>query len=176
MQNKRERYEKQFVAMFDKFETSVYKLAFYLLGDKDEAKDVTQDVFMKAWRVFPNLRMGTVKSWLLKTTNNLCIDLLRRRKFQSNKDVKEDEFLWEIPDISSNPEDKCLNKEMQKLVRNAVDKLPPSFRSAIVLREFEGLSYTEISEILDLPLGTVKSNIYRGRRTLKELLRPIFQE
>jgi len=173
----------QFIAILKRYQTQVYKLAIYMLNDKEEAKDVTQEAFLKAWQVFETIRQKTAKAWLLKTATNLCIDRLRRRKFQCAWDEYDNEYsdveignkiLWAI-DQSPGPLEQCLKQETRELVQKAIAQLPSAYRTVVVLRDLEELNYEEIAVILDLPIGTVKSDIFRGRRMLKKILRPMFE-
>jgi RNA polymerase sigma-70 factor (ECF subfamily) len=173
----------QFSAILKQYQTQVYKLAIYMLDDEEEAKDVTQEAFLKAWRVFKTIRRKTVKAWLLKTATNLCIDRLRRRKFQCAWDGYDDECshlgrgnkMFGTIDQTPGPLEQCLNQETRELVQKAIAQLPPAYRIAVVLRDLEDLSYEQIAEMLNLPIGTVKSDIFRGRRMLKKILRPMFE-
>ena len=183
----------QFIAILKQYQTQVYKLAIYMLNDEEEAKDVTQEAFLKAWQVFETIRRKTAKAWLLKTATNLCIDRLRRRKFQyarSNARLRLsawDEYDNEDSDVeignkilgnidqSPGPLEQCLKQETRELVQEAIAQLPPAYRTVVVLRDLEELNYEEIAVMLELPIGTVKSNIFRGRRMLKKILRPMFE-
>jgi len=173
----------QFMAILEQYQTPVYKLAVYMLNDEEEAKDVTQEAFLKAWQVFKTIRLKTAKGWLLKTATNLCIDRLRRRKFQRAWDDGNDEYsaleikdgIFGAIDQTPGPLEQCLDQETREFVQKAVAQLPPDYRIAVVLRDLEELSYEEISTILNTPIGTVKSDIFRGRRMLKKILRPMFE-
>jgi RNA polymerase sigma-70 factor (ECF subfamily) len=173
----------QFIAILKRYQTQVYKLATYMLNDEEEAKDVTQEAFLKAWQVFETIRQKTAKAWLLKTATNLCIDRLRRRKFQSAWDEYDAEYseleignkMFGVIDQTPDPLEQCLNQETRELVQKAIAQLPPDYRIAVVLRDLEELSYEEIATMLNLSIGTVKSDIFRGRRMLKKILRPMFE-
>jgi RNA polymerase sigma-70 factor (ECF subfamily) len=152
----------------------------YLLNDRDDAKDVTQETFIKAWNYNAELRLETVQSWLLKCANNLCIDLLRRRRFQvplTMGDTEEIETLVHhqhesTASDSSNlsPEELYIRQERQQLVRQAIAQLPLHFRTVVVMREIEELSFEVIAETLNQPVGTVKSNMFRAKKRLREIL------
>jgi len=173
----------QFIAILKQYQRQVYKLAIYMLNDEEEAKDVTQEAFLKAWQFFETIRKETTKAWLLKTTTNLCIDRLRRRKFQSawnefnneDGDVEIGNKIFGVIDKTPGPLEQCLKQETRELVQKAIAQLPQDYRIAIVLRDIEELNYEDISVMLNLPIGTVKSNIFRGRRMLKKILRPMFE-
>jgi len=176
--------EDVFLELVGQHQACVYRHALYLLNDPDDAKDVTQETFIKAWHHAAQLRSETIRAWLLKCANNLSIDLLRRRKFQvplAEADDEEIEALiharkepGEFPSFHPSPEELCLKRERQRLVKQAVAQLPLHFRTVVVMREIEGLSFEEIAETLNQPIGTVKSNAFRARKKLREMLGRFF--
>lgn len=175
--------EDVFLGLVQQYQALIYQHALYLLNNQDDAKDVTQETFVKAWKHAAELRLETLQSWLLKCANNLCIDLLRRRKFQvplAEADEEEIEMLlhykgenvaFQAPNPS--PEDLCLKQERQRLVQQAIAQLPLHFRTVVVMREIEGLSFEEIARALSQPVGTVKSNVFRAKKKLREILRSL---
>ena len=170
--------EQDFVILMRQNQERVYRLAFHLLGSAEEAKDAVQETFMKAWRKFDTLRWETSQAWLLKITVNLCLDWLRRRRFKAEfpeEDGSQDSFEYQLPDPNPDPLEQCLDGEMQMRMREAVSKLRPHLRAVVLLRDLEGLSYQEIAETLNVKISKVKSDIFRGRRELKEILRPFFE-
>ena len=172
--------EDVFLNLVQQHQTQIYQHALYLLTDREDAKDVTQETFIKAWNHNGELRLETVQSWLLKCANNLCIDLLRRRRFQvplAKADTDEIETLMHYrrentPFQSSNPspEERCVKQERQQLVQQAIAQLPLHFRTVVIMREIDELSFEEIAETLDQPIGTVKSNMFRAKKRLREIL------
>ena len=171
--------EQDFIVLMQQNQERVYRLAFHLLGNVEEAKDATQEAFIKAWKKLDTLHLGTRQAWLSKVTVNLCLDLLRRRKFRGDlpeeRDETQDSPDHQLPDSNPNPLEECLSEEMQKRVREAISRLRPPYRAAVILRDLEGLSYKEIAEMLNLEISKVKSNLFRGRRELKEILRPFIE-
>jgi len=171
--------EQDFIVLMTQNQERVYRLAFHLLGDVEEAKDATQEAFIKAWKKLDTLQWETCGAWLSKITVNLCLDLLRRRKFRGDlpeeKDELQDNFNHQLPDPNPNPLEECLREEMQKRVREAISRLRPPYRAVVILRDLEGLSYREIAEMLNVEISKVKSNLFRGRRELKEILRPFIE-
>ena len=173
--------EETFLNLVKQNQAQIYQCALYLLNNPDDAKDVTQKTFIKAWNSNAELRLETVHSWLLKCTNNLCIDLLRRRRFQvplTTGDIEEIEMLAYYQhegtaSESSNllPEEHCIRRERQRLVRQAIAQLPLHFRTVVIMHEINELSFDEIAEILNQPVGTVKSNAFRAKKQLREILR-----
>lgn len=172
--------EEVFLDLVKQYQAQIYQHALYLLNSSDDAKDVTQETFIKAWNSNAELRLETVHSWLLKCANNLCIDLLRRRRFQApltTGDTEEIETLVHhqyegMASDSSNlsPEEFYIRQERQQLVRQAIAQLPLHFRTVVVMREIEGLSFEAIAETLNQPVGTVKSNTFRAKKKLRDIL------
>jgi len=170
--------EQDFITLMQQNQGRVYRLAFHLLGDAEEAKDATQETFVKAWKKFDMLRWETSQAWLLKITVNLCLDWLRRRKFRGDlpeKNESQDSLEYQLSDPNPDPLEQCLSREMQVKVREAVSSLAPKYRAVVTLRDIEGLSYQEIAEMLNVKISKVKSSLFRGRRELKEILRPFFE-
>ena len=170
--------KQDFAILMRQNQGSVYRLAFHLLGNGEEAKDATQETFLKAWRKFDKLRWETGQAWLLKITVNLCLDWLRRRRFRGDfpeEDESQNSIEYRLPDPNPDPLEQCLSEEVQTRVRKAISSLAPKYRAVLMLRDLEGLSYQEIAEMLSVKISKVKSNLFRGRRELKDILRPFFE-
>ena len=173
--------EEVFLDLVKQYQAQIYQHALYLLNNPDDAKDVTQETFIKAWNSNAELRLETVQSWLLKCANNLCIDLLRRRRFQvplTTGNTEEIETLVhhqheDMACDSSNPspEELYIRQERQQLIRQAIAQLPVHFRTVVIMREINELSFEEIAETLKQPVGTVKSNMFRAKKKLRDILR-----
>ena len=172
--------EEVFLDLVKQYQAQIYQHALYLLNSPDDAKDVTQETFIKAWNSNAELRLETIQSWLLKCANNLCIDLLRRRRFQvplTTGNTEEIETLVhhqheDMASDSSNlsPEELYMRQERQQLIRQAIAQLPVHFRTVVIMREIEGLSFEVIAETLNQPVGTVKSNTFRAKKKLRDIL------
>ncbi len=155
---------------------NVYNLALRMVGNADDAFDMSQETFLKAWNALPDFRGGSKFSvWLYRLTTNVCIDHLRARQrrpavsLQTENDEGEETAL-EIPDERFSPEKLLEKQEMRDAVRRGMASLPEDYRRALALREVSGLSYEEIAGALQLDLGTVKSRIFRARKKLCEFL------
>lgn len=155
---------------------NVYNLALRMVGNADDAFDMSQETFLKAWNALPDFRGGSKFSvWLYRLTTNVCIDHLRSRQrrptvsLQTENDEGEETAL-EIPDERFSPEKLLEKQEMRAAVRRGMAALPEDYRRALALREVSGLSYEEIAGALQLDLGTVKSRIFRARKKLCEFL------
>ncbi len=172
--------EEIFLNLVEQHQDQIYQHALYLLNNQEDAEDVTEEAFIKAWNSNIELRLETVHSWLIKCANNLCIDLLRRRKFQvplAMGDTEEIEMLAHhqcegtaSKSSNSSPEEGCLKRERQQLVQQAIAQLPLHFRTVVIMREINELSFEEIAETLNQPVGTVKSNMFRAKKRLREIL------
>ncbi len=177
--------EAVFLDLVKQHQGQVYQYALYLLNDKEEAEDVTQETFIKAWNYNAELHLETVQSWLLKCANHLCIDLLRRRRFRvplTVGDTEEIETLAHyqregVASQSSNPspEALCIRGEHQQLVQQAIAQLPLHFRTVVIMHAINDLSFEEIAKTLNQPVGTVKSNMFRGKKRLREILRNLMR-
>lgn len=167
--------EDEFISLFNQHHKQVYRHAFYLLKNTESAEDMTQETFIKAWQLKNELRLSTVQSWLLKCVQNLCFNELKRRKYQvypsdQFTDIVDNLHHSESVQHVQSPEKVVCNEETKRLVHHAIGKLPPKQRLIIVMRELEGMSYCEISEVIGIPEGTVKSKLYRARKKLRSIL------
>lgn len=158
-------------------EVKIYNIAYRMFHNEEDAKDLSQEIFIK---VFENIGKfkgnSSFSTWLYRIATNTCIDELRRRKgketYSIDAEVETDEgnMKREYSDLKPNPEEMAINKEVSIQIQNAMDHLSEEHKTAIILRDLQGLEYNEISEILECSLGTVKSRISRARRQLIELL------
>ena len=161
----------------------VYNLILSMLGNVSDAADGTQEVFLKAFRGIRSFRQGSsLKTWLYRIAIREALNYKRwfKRHLQKNVSIdaepQEGHATIEIEDEGATPFDLLAAHEIQDAVQNALQHVPEVFRSAVILRDLEGLSYEEIAEVLECSVGTVKSRILRGRRTLKELLEPLLAD
>lgn len=146
---------------------NVLRLAYGMVHSADEAEDIAQEVFIKVWNHLPNYRaQGSFQSWLYRITVNTALDLLRRRQEEAPLEDHSDALGQETP------EEALLRQDQQAQVQQAIAELPPGARAVLILREYEQLSYKEIAEILQIPLGTVMSRLNYARQALKKKLLP----
>ncbi|MCA9815967.1 MAG: sigma-70 family RNA polymerase sigma factor [Candidatus Obscuribacterales bacterium] len=174
-----------FEELVKRHQKTVYVLLYQLAPDWTDTSDLAQEVFIRVWRSITNLRNpNAFRSWLTQIVTNIFYDELRKRPRKlptvSMDEPYTDEESGEsttrdIPDESLVPEEKALNKELSQIIRESMMKLPEQFRTAIVLREVEGLSYEEIAVITKTEMGTVKSRIARARTKLQEMLKPYLE-
>jgi RNA polymerase sigma-70 factor (ECF subfamily) len=161
------------------YHASVYNLAYGILSDRADAADVTQEVFLRAFRGIRGFRQGSsLKTWLYRISVRQALNhrrwCWRHHRQQVSIDAEENgTSMLELRDSEATPFDQCATHETQATVRQALAEVPTLFRSAVILRDLEGLAYEEVAEVLEVSVGTVKSRILRGRRMLKEILDPI---
>jgi RNA polymerase sigma-70 factor (ECF subfamily) len=174
-----------FEEIVKRHQRTVYALLYQLAPDWQDTADLAQEVFIRIWRNIGSLRNpSSFRSWLTQIVTNLFYDELRKRP-RRLPTVSMDESLdaddsgegstRDIADTSAQPDDIVLNREMSEVIRQAMARLPEQFRTAIVLREMEGLSYEEIAILTKTEMGTVKSRIARARAKLQELLKPYLE-
>jgi RNA polymerase sigma-70 factor (ECF subfamily) len=147
----------------------VYRLAYRLTGNRHDAEDLTQEVFVRVFRSLSSYTPGTFEGWLHRITTNLFLDQVRRKqriRFDALPDDAGDRLAGSDP----GPERAWEHNNLDHDVQAALDTLPPEFRAAVVLCDIEGLSYEEIAATLDVKLGTVRSRIHRGRAALRTAL------
>jgi RNA polymerase sigma-70 factor, ECF subfamily len=161
----------------------VYNLILSMLGDGADAADGTQEVFLKAFRGIRSFRQGSsLKTWLYRIAIREALNHKRwfKRHLQKNVSIdaepEEGHAMIEIEDLAQTPFDQFAAHEIQAAVQRALQQIPDVFRSAVILRDLEGLAYEEVAEVLECSVGTVKSRILRGRRALKDLLEPLLNE
>lgn len=161
--------QESFALLMQRHERQVYTLCLRMTGHEEDARDLTQEAFLKAWRGLRFYQFeASFSTWLYRLTSNVCIDFLRRQKRQPTVQWEPEEL--EMPDQMPLPEEQLLHREQQRLLRQAMEQLDEEFRLALTLRAVEGLSYEEIGAVLELKPGTVKSRIARGREKLRQLL------
>ena len=146
----------------------VYRLAYRLTGNRHDAEDLTQEVFVRVFRSLSSYTPGTFEGWLHRITTNLFLDLVRRRariRFDALPDDAE-----RLASPERGPAQLYDDTHFDADVQRALDALPPDFRAAVVLCDLEGLSYEEIADTLGIKIGTVRSRIHRGRSQLRASL------
>jgi len=149
---------------------AAYNLARWLAGNDHDAQDIVQEAYVRAFRFVGGFRGGNSRSWLLTIVRNTAYTWLRKNNARSVVYI-DDEELAEIEDPAALAGDVALLQRADAgTLRAALEQLPVEFREAIVLRELEGLSYKEIAEVADVPIGTIMSRLARARKQLSEVL------
>ena len=145
----------------------VYALAYHYLGGVEQARDLTQEVFVLIYQQLGTYKGDGFMPWLLRITRNLCIDQMRRRRARPPaEDLLADDNEWALPDTAPDPEQSWLRDGKKRLVYDALRRLNGPNREMILLKEIQGLQLKEIAEMLGLPIGTVKSRSNRARGEL----------
>jgi RNA polymerase sigma-70 factor (ECF subfamily) len=157
-----------------RWERKIFALCFGLLGSDADARDATQESFIAAYRNLANFRgEAKVSSWLHRIAVNQCLTIKRRAKTRSEDFLSEDESAEDVTFIAPahlSPSRTTEQNERLTMVRQAVQALPTDLRQVIVMKEFEEMTFQQISEILDLPLSTVKSRLYTALKQLRSKL------
>jgi RNA polymerase sigma-70 factor (ECF subfamily) len=172
--------ERAFRELLERYERPVFSLVFRMVRDRTTAEDLAQEAFVRAFQALGSYDPGRkFSSWLFKIANNLTIDHLRKRKLETisihgspHANTPEAEMRSRVT-LESPGEDPIQfteNRELGGQIEEAIGRLRPEYRTAILLRHVEGYGYDEIAEIMDVPLGTAKTYIHRGRSELKDSL------
>lgn len=161
------------------YQTKIYNLALNYVKSQEEAKDLAQDIFVTVYRSLPKLReKEKFTSWLYQIAINHCRNRykkLSRRGYFNNISLDDEESFLQIPG-DEGPEKSLQRQNTINLVRSTIDSLPEAEKEIILLRDIQELAYEEISAILDIPLGTVKSKLNRARTSLKDRLKKFYQD
>lgn len=149
----------------------VFNMAYQFCGNREEAEDLTQDIFLKLHHALSKFDFQkNFTAWLLTLSKNYLIDEYRRTKWERTQRDEFDERVLAQSTLSG-PEDNLARKETQAIIWDGLNRLSSEMRMAVILRDLQGRSYEEMAEILDLPLGTVKSRVNRARLALAEVLK-----
>jgi len=164
-----------FEPLVEKYRQRVWRLAYQVLHDREEAWDVAQEAFVRAFHSLPSFRQQSAfYTWLFRITVNVATDRHRQRGAQSRafgpERVTEEEWARTTPDPGGGPDQEATRAEQRERIKKALDALPPKARTIIMLSDVEGLSYREIAEVLNCPIGTVMSRLHNARKRLKGLL------
>jgi RNA polymerase sigma-70 factor (ECF subfamily) len=157
-----------FRELYERYEGVVYNLALRLSGRPEDAEDLAQEVFLRIYRKLGGFRgNSTLKTWVFRVALNGCRSGLRRRHRWAGRRVEAEGVLEGVADGRRGPEERALGRDAGARVSQALARLPPDFREAVVLRDLQGLSYEEIAELVGVRIGTVRSRIARGRERLR---------
>jgi RNA polymerase sigma-70 factor, ECF subfamily len=147
---------------------AAYNLARWLMGNPADAEDIVQDAYVRALAGADRFRGGDERAWLLSIVRNGCYSSHRRQRVRQATDF--DETVHGEDTVTPSPEQRAIDRDTSRRVRLAVEQLTPEHREVIVLREFEGLSYKEIADVVSAPVGTVMSRLSRARAQLQTAL------
>jgi len=166
--------------LVQKYQRKLGRLLSRFIRDQAEVEDVVQEAFIKAYRALPNFRGDSAfYTWLyrigINTAKNYLVAMGRRPQTSNEIEVEDAENFEDGDELRTvdTPETELMTKEIAKTVQLAIESLPEDLKTAIVLREIEGMSYEEIAVMMDCPIGTVRSRIFRARESIAERLRPL---
>ena len=175
--------KRAFELLVEKYQRKLARLLSRLIRDPGEVEDVTQEAFIKAYRALPSFRGDSAfYTWLyrigINTAKNYLVAMGRRAPTTTEVEAEEAEGQegGELLRDINTPESLLLTKEIGNTVNAAIESLPEELRSAIQLRELEGMSYEEIAKLMDCPIGTVRSRIFRAREAIAERLKPLLDD
>jgi RNA polymerase sigma-70 factor (ECF subfamily) len=169
--------ESAYEELLARYQQPVYGIVYRLLGDQNDASDVVQEVFLKVFRSVHSFKeRSSLRTWIYRIAVNEAhnhrrwFSRHRKREVAMEREDGENTGFDTTPDPGPSPFDFALDRETRYLIERALEDISPVFRTAVVLRDIEGLGYEEIAEILQISLGTVKSRILRGREALRRVL------
>ncbi len=166
-----------FGQLVSRYQDRLYNSMVQILRSESDAEDVVQDAFVLAFTKLDSFKGNSrLYTWLYRIAYNVAINMMRRRRNAVSLDTRADQSEFPLPDSGPSPEDRLDRQESIDQLRIAMNKLSVEHRSILVLREMDGLEYESISEILDLPIGTVRSRLHRARNQLKEHLEALMQQ
>lgn len=183
--NRRNSARDIFSRLLREYGDRIYSFAIALSGNEIEAADLTAEAFARAWKSFGRYDSSRpFESWMFKIVQNIHIDRKRRLKNRSTVSLDDSEegfrngeaLSERTSDRSQRPEDELANLEADQMVRAALERIPEHFREPLMMCDLFLMSYEAISEISGLPIGTVRSRIFRGRRMLKGIVEPYFTQ
>lgn len=164
-----------FEELVAKYERKVYAVAYRFMGNQEDASDLTQEAFLKAYQSLKSFRQeASFSTWICRIVSNVCRDQLRKTKKNGHSSLDEDVWLEDgsvkkqLRDERPTPDEFYERKELKEYLQGLINNLNPDYKMVVVLRDIQGYSYEEIAEILDCSLGTVKSRLNRARKALRE--------
>ena len=164
--------QEAFAQLVRRYEKRVYALTSRMCRNPSDAEEAAQEAFLSAWQGLAFFRGdSSFSTWLYRLASNACVDLLRREgRHQSSVSLDDEDAAIDLPDHSLSPHDEAERSELRRQIEEGLAALPPDYRQVLILRELHQQTYDEISAILALDIGTVKSRINRGRKRLRKIL------
>ncbi|MBE7494274.1 MAG: sigma-70 family RNA polymerase sigma factor [Verrucomicrobiaceae bacterium] len=172
-----------FDLLVTRYRSRIYAMTYHLVQNETEAWDLAQEAFIKAWRALPNFKLDAAfYTWLYRIAHNVTYDWLRKKKIQGDGEFDDERTEHRaMPGSRTAPQgfdapDRAMKRqELGKRIQDAIARLSPDHRQAIVLREIEGLSYEEIAEVMKCSLGTIMSRLFYARKKLQEMLKDTYE-
>lgn len=170
-----------FEKLVTRYQNKIVGFSARMLNDQDEAEDVAQEVFIKAYRSLESFRGdASFSTWIYRIATNLCIDRLRAKKRRPQQaysldepyDKEEDKGGREIADFSNEPTREVEREELRRRVRQVMSEMPEKMRTILIMCDMQGMAYEDIAKVLNCPIGTVKSRLFHARADLGRRLRP----
>ncbi|MCK4656684.1 MAG: sigma-70 family RNA polymerase sigma factor [candidate division Zixibacteria bacterium] len=171
--------QKAYEALLARHNKAIFHVVMKIVRNREEAQDLVQETFMKAFNALASYRSEyRFSTWLYKIAANCAIDFIRKKRIEALSldkpiETKDGRVEFEVPDSSWNPEQDLVRKQKLKSIEEAIDSLPDKYREVIIYRHKDDKPYEEIADILKVPVGTVKARIFRARELLKKKLKPI---
>jgi len=156
--------------IYERYKKYVYSIAFHYAGVKEDALDITQEVFIALFKSLDNFKEEySLIPWVKKITVNKCLNFIRDKKetISLNQTTEDGDELQGVIPSDENTENKALFKDTKKSLENSIRKLPGDERMAVILRHMKGMKYEDIAKVMKVPIGTVKTFLYRARKTIK---------
>lgn len=162
-----------FRTIIEQYRHLIYTLSYYYLGKSEDAEDVTQEVLVRLWKNWHKVERNNLQPWLVRVTRNACVDMVRKRKSYRAVVAEEGYELATARAVDGQPNPRSLleTSDLRQQLKLALSRLAEPYRSVVIMREIQEMTYAEISEALELPINTVKVHLHRGRRMLREQLR-----
>ena len=173
--------QRAFKLLVERYQRKIYAVALGMLKDKEEARDVSQEAFVKVYKYLDHFKGdSSFYTWLYRITANICIDALRRRSAAHGDPVELDEgAMMDTAEanigalgsrLGTNPQKSALRKELAEKIQQALEQVPEKHRAILLLREIEGMSYEDLSRTLKIPKGTVMSRLFHARAKVQKIL------
>ena len=172
----REGSQKAYADLMQRYKDSIYFMVLKMVNNKEDAMDLTVETFAKAFEKLDKYQPDyAFSTWLFRVATNNCIDFIRKKKLNTTSihgmvDEDGDDMPLQIKSDTLNPEESSIKKQQTEELKQLIESLPTRYRNLITLRYFDELSYEEIAQQLDLPLGTVKAQLFRGRYLLGNII------
>lgn len=169
----------KFEYLVEQHKNKIFNYSLYMMRNRMDAEDITQEVLIRTWQNINKFNFLAARAWIMRTTHNLCLDYLRRNGSQQKKEVAIDDNLSEkLEDTgySMVPDKLLIRNLLDEKIKSTIENLPERLKSSFVLYELQGFKYREISDILDIPINSVKVNILRARKQLQQDLKVYARE
>lgn len=157
----------------------IYSYSYLMMRNRMDADDITQEVLIRIWKNIDNFNINKAKSWIMRTTHNLCLDYLRQRQSATKRFIEIDETFennFKEVGVLSDPEISLRREIIKSKIKEAIEQLPELLKSVFVLYELEGMKYREIGEVMNIPINSVRVYLLRARKKLQIELKELVNE